>query len=178
LITIANQNQSLINLISENCIIIQYNLYFRGFKDRYSSVYWIMAGIQNIKIDNDTIINFIIDTGSTQTIISVKDAIKLKLVAFKKDTLELINIHNLEVGKIQTSNGSMDLLKLDNITVTFYLTGDCYFVETFESIFVAKPMIRNKEDYEVIINLPSVLGIDILRNYKIQFMGNEVLLER
>jgi hypothetical protein len=39
-------------------------------------------------------------------------------------------------------------------------------------------MIRNKEDYEVIINLPSILGIDILRNYKIQFMGNEVLLER
>ncbi|MER5174596.1 MAG: hypothetical protein ABJB76_01025 [Candidatus Nitrosocosmicus sp.] len=152
-------------------------MYFRGFKDRYSSVYRIRALIQNINIDS-TIINFVIDTGSTQTIIGVKDAIELKLLSIKEETLELINNYNLPLEKTQTAIGSMNLLKLDNIILTFYLNELCFFAEHSEAIYISNPVIKNEEEYKVINDIPSVLGINILKNYKIEFSNDTVLLER
>ncbi len=152
-------------------------MYFRGFKDRYSSVYRIKALIQNININSD-IIDFVIDTGSTQTIIGVKDAIKLKLLSIKDDTLELINNYNLPLEKTQTAIGSMSLLKLDNIILTFYLNELCFFAEHFEAIYISNPRIKNEEEYKIISDIPSVLGINILKNYKIEFSNDIVLLER
>ncbi|MDQ6723366.1 MAG: hypothetical protein M3Z01_03765 [Thermoproteota archaeon] len=152
-------------------------MYFRGFKDRYSSVYRIKALIQNINIDS-TIINFVIDTGSTQTIIGVKDAIKLKLLSIKEETLELINNYNLPLEKTQTAIGSMSLLKLDNIILTFHLNELCFFAEHFEAIYISNPVIKNEEEYKVIKDIPSVLGINVLKNYKIEFSNDIVLLER
>ncbi len=152
-------------------------MYFRGFKDKYSNVYRISALIQNINIDS-TIINFVIDTGSTQTIISIKDAIKLKLLSIKEETFELINNYNLPTEKTQTAIGTMSLLRLENIMITFYLNELCFFAEHFNAIYISKPMIKNEEEYKVMIDIPSVLGIDILKNYKIEFSNETVLLER
>jgi hypothetical protein len=153
-------------------------LFFRGFREKNSSLYYIEAIIQNKNIDN-TIIEFVVDTGSTLTIISVKDAIKLKLLSVKQESFELISNFDLYMEKVQTTMGSMDLLKLDDVIFSFFFDDDkCYFAEYFEAIYIAKPIIRNEEDYKIIMTIPSVLGIDILRNYKISFSNDVVMLER
>ena len=134
--------------------------------------------IQNKSIDN-TIIDFVVDTGSTLTIISIKDAIKLKLLSIDEKSFELISNFDLYKEKVQTTMGSMDLLKLDDVILSFFFDNDkCYFAEYFDAIYIAKPTIRNEGDYKIIMTIPSVLGIDILRNYKIEFLNDMVMLER
>jgi hypothetical protein len=152
-------------------------LHFKGSRDKYSNLYYIAGLIQNKNV-NSTIVNFVIDTGSTLTIISVKDAIKLKLLSIKEKTFELVNNHNLTIEKIHTSTGSMDLLKLDDIILAFYFNDKCYFTEYIDAIYVARPMIKNEDEYKVLMEIPSVLGMDILKNYKIEFSDDVVLLER
>ena len=151
---------------------------FKGSKEKYSSLYHIGALVQNKNIDK-TIINFVVDTGSTLTILSVRDAIKLKLLSIKEETsFGLINNHNLDIEKTQTSIGPMDLLKLEDVILTFYFNSRCCFAEYFEAIYVAKPMIENEDEYRLVMEIPSVLGIDVLKNYKIEFSNDTVLLER
>lgn len=150
---------------------------FKGFRKRYSNLYHIGSLVQHEKISN-TIISFVVDTGSTLTILSVKDAIKLKLLSIKEDSFELINNYDLDEEKTQTSIGTMNILKLNDVILSFYLDDKCYFAEYFEAIYVAKPAINNKEQYKFVMNIPSVLGIDILKNYKIEFSNNMVILER
>jgi hypothetical protein len=153
-------------------------LLFRGFKEKSSNLYYIEAIIQNKNIAN-TIIDFVVDTGSTLTIISVKDAIKLKLLSIDEKSFELKSNHDLYKEKVQTTMGSMDLLKLDDVILSFFFDNDkCYFAEFFDAIYIAKPTIRNEGDYKIIMTIPSVLGIDILRNYKIEFSNDMVMLER
>jgi len=153
-------------------------LLFKGFKEKYSNLYYIKAMIQNKSIDN-TIIDFVVDTGSTLTIISIKDAIKLKLLSIDEKSFELISNFDLYKEKVQTTMGSMDLLKLDDVILSFFFDNDkCYFAEYFDAIYIAKPTIRNEGDYKIIMTIPSVLGIDILRNYKIEFSNDMVMLER
>ena len=147
---------------------------FKGFKEKSSNLYYIESMIQNKNIDN-TIIDFVVDTGSTLTIISVKDAIKLKLLSIDEKSFELISNFDLYKEKVQTTMGSMDLLKLDDVILSFLFDNDkCYF----DAIYIAKPTIRNEGDYKIIMTIPSVLGIDILRNYKIEFSNDMVMLER
>ena len=151
---------------------------FRGFKEKSSNLYYIKVIIQNKNIDN-AIIDFVVDTGSTLTIISVKDAIKLKLLSIDEKSFELISNFDLYKEKVQTTMGSMDLLKLDDVILSFFFDNDkCYFAEYFDAIYIAKPTIRNEGDYKIIMTIPSVLGIDILRNYKIEFSNDMVMLER
>ena len=151
---------------------------FKGFKEKSSNLYYIESMIQNKNIDN-TIIDFVVDTGSTLTIISVKDAIKLKLLSIDEKSFELISNFDLYKEKVQTTMGSMDLLKLDDVILSFFFDNDkCYFAEYFDAIYIAKPTIRNEGDYKIIMTIPSVLGIDILRNYKIEFSNDMVMLER
>ena len=151
---------------------------FRGFKEKSSNLYYIKVIIQNKNIDN-AIIDFVVDTGSTLTIISVKDAIKLKLLSIDEKSFELISNFDLYKEKVQTTMGSMDLLKLDDVILSFLFDNDkCYFAEYFDAIYIAKPTIRNEGDYKIIMTIPSVLGIDILRNYKIEFSNDMVMLER
>jgi predicted aspartyl protease len=153
-------------------------LLFKGFKEKSSNLYYIEAMIRNKNIDN-TIIDFVVDTGSTLTIISVKDAIKLKLLSIDEKSFELISNFDLYKEKVQTTMGSMDLLKLDDVILSFFFDNDkCYFAEYFDAIYIAKPTIRNEGDYKIIMTIPSVLGIDILRNYKIEFSNDMVMLER
>jgi hypothetical protein len=152
-------------------------LHFKGSRDKSSSLYHIAGLIQNKDVTN-TIVNFVIDTGSTLTIISVKDAIKLKLLSIKEDSFELINNYNLHIAKTHTSIGSMDLLKLDDIILSFYFNDKCYFAEYIEAIYAAKPLIKNEDEYKAMMEIPSVLGMDILKNYKIEFSNDIVLLER
>ena len=151
---------------------------FKGYKEKSSNLYYIKAMIQNKNIDN-TIIDFVVDTGSTLTIISIKDAIKLKLLSIDEKSFELISNFDLYKEKVQTTMGSMDLLKLDDVILSFFFDNDkCYFAEYFDAIYIAKPAIRNEGDYKIIMTIPSVLGIDILRNYKIEFSNDMVMLER
>jgi predicted aspartyl protease len=153
-------------------------LLFKGFKEKSSNLYYIEAMIRNKNIDN-TIIDFVVDTGSTLTIISVKDAIKLKLLSIDEKSFELKSNFDLYKEKVQTTMGSMDLLKLDDVILSFFFDNDkCYFAEFFDAIYIAKPTIRNEGDYKIIMTIPSVLGIDILRNYKIEFSNDMVMLER
>jgi hypothetical protein len=72
----------------------------------------------------------------------------------------------------------MDLLKLEDVILTFYFDSRCCFAEYFEAIYVAKPMIENEDEYRLVMEIPSVLGIDVLKNYKIEFSNDTVLLER
>jgi hypothetical protein len=152
-------------------------LRFKGFIDKYSNLYYIGALIQNEKIKN-TIIDFVVDTGSTLTILSLKDAIKLKLLSITEENFRLINNYFLDTEKTQTSIGSMDLLKLKDVVLSFYIDDKCYFAEYLEAVYVAKPLITNGEEYKLMMDIPSVLGIDILKNYKIEFSNDVVILER
>jgi hypothetical protein len=152
-------------------------LRFKGFRDKYSNLYYIESLIQNEKIKN-TIINFVVDTGSTLTILSINDAIKLKLLSITAENFRLINNYYLDTEKTQTSIGSMDLLKLKDVVLSFYIDDKCYFAEYLEAIYVAKPLITNEEEYKLMMAIPSVLGIDILKNYKIEFSNDVVILER
>ncbi|MGN6346209.1 MAG: hypothetical protein ACTHME_00750 [Candidatus Nitrosocosmicus sp.] len=150
---------------------------FKGFMEKHSNLYHIAALVKNEKINN-TIVNFVVDTGSTLTILSVKDSIKLKLLSIKEETFELINNYGLDAEKTQTSIGSMDLLKLNDVVISFYYDDKCYFAEYFKAIYVARPVIKNETEYRLMMDIPSILGIDILKNYTISFSNNSVILER
>ena len=77
---------------------------FRGFKEKSSNLYYIKVIIQNKNIDN-AIIDFVVDTGSTLTIISVKDAIKLKLLSIDEKSFELISNFDLYKEKVTNNHG-------------------------------------------------------------------------
>jgi hypothetical protein len=149
----------------------------KGYRDKQSNLYIIPVFIHNKKIVSNKI-EFVVDTGASQTTLSIRDAINLNLLSFNDKTFELMHNFDFEIEKTHTGNGIIDVLKLDEVFFTFYVNETSYFVEYLNKIHIIKPIIKIKEDYDAVIDSPSVLGMDILKNYKIQFVEDMVLLER
>jgi hypothetical protein len=129
----------------------------------------------NISIPSQGIlgpVTFLMDTGCEITTINYGDA-------------RYLNIHNIS-GKLVRSRG------IGGVTVNNVQLYGCavyYFplpvlnnytsvhFENLNVIHVSKPTIT-QENYDAIMALPSLLGMDFLRRYKICFEGNQVTLEK
>ena len=49
--------------------------------------------------------------------------------------------------------------------------------EPLRTVLVSKPA-KIRENYDTIMSLPSLLGMDVLQNYTISFPNNRVVLEK
>ncbi len=113
-------------------------------------------------------ITFLMDTGCEITTINYSDAFNLK-------------IHNI-TGDIIKSRGigsiSVDNVSLSQCSIYYYLNNYTSFhSEQLNVIHVSKPVIT-KSNYDAIMSLPSLLGMDFLQRYKICFENTQVILEK
>ena len=150
---------------------------FEGSKEKDSSSYKINIFVEDGKLISNTI-EFFIDTGASVTTMSLKDAYTFNLLDIDRNTLKVKNIHGLaEGGKIHTASQTIGSLILPNTRLTFMVDETSYFVETLRYILIVNPIL-NSENYRDLLRIPSVLGLDILKNYKIQFTASKIILER
>lgn len=111
-------------------------------------------------------IAFRIDTGCDITVISLNDAINIKL-DFSK------------LGQPFNSLGISGLVPTYNIFdcgFAFNL-GECYITEKLNLISVSRPLVT-EENKEIIKNIPSLLGMDFLQRYTIRFNDHYIFLEK
>lgn len=109
-------------------------------------------------------IKFLVDTGSSGTVIYDADAL---LLGLEKELLKR------EGGVAFTPGGQVPLEYLDDVTITFFTDTGEQHQEHFEKIYVVN---REGED-EDRFRTPSVLGRDFLHRYMMIYSrGDNVLL--
>ena len=114
-------------------------------------------------------IRFIIDTGSSHTIISIPDAIRVGIDHNKLEP-SMIPVHGI--------GGSADVLALKKCRLYFtdHDTGRPY-PEDLESVLVISPFVDDVEKRQTVWSIPSLLGIDVLKKYHISFTSMSVYLD-
>jgi predicted aspartyl protease len=105
-------------------------------------------------------IRLYVDTGASRTIVNTLDAEKIG-----------INYSRLDKSPYQLTGmgGSLDAYFLYDCTLIF---GENEIIEDLDHILVAKP------PQNAIAYLSSLLGLDVLRKYRISFTDEKVILER
>ena len=133
---------------------------FVGKIDRYNLGY-IEAIVVSTKTHITYPIDFLIDTGSSKTMISAFDA---KNVGIDITTLDPSD------KPVEALGGDVKARDLGDgqIILQPYRT---YLVENLDNVLV----LEKKDEYN---ERPSILGMDILQNYNIRRTGQGVILER
>jgi len=107
-------------------------------------------------------IRFYIDTGASGTVIARKDA---ERVGIDKNKLKSLAVCG--VGGMATAYA------LPKSLLAFRFT-DCMHIEYVNSAMVLDSTAVGKQNYEA----PSLLGIDVLKNYSIRYTKNQVIIEK
>jgi hypothetical protein len=108
------------------------------------------------------------DTGSEITTISYSDA----------RNLNILNVGGTPVKSIGIGGINVDNIPLYNCAIFFFL--DNYMsihIERLKIIHISKPIIT-LENYDAIMRLPSLLGMDFLQRYRMSYKNNQVILEK
>lgn len=139
-----------------------------GSRPAHSNSYYTPANVYISGLNISKPITFLMDTGCEITTINYGDARSL-------------NIHNI-VGQVTKSRGiggvRVDNVPLHNCGVYFFLNNyTSIHFEILQIILVSKPIITS-ENYDAIMGLPSLLGMDFLQRYKMSFRNNQVILEK
>jgi len=103
-------------------------------------------------------VSFLIDTGSPITILSERDANKLK-IDYKK--------LNAADGNIMGLGGITESYVLKKVILRFFTTSDVLDMP-LDELFVYKNII---EDKDIINQIPSLLGRDVLNEFSFTFNG-------
>jgi hypothetical protein len=125
----------------------------------------VLLEIPELKIKRK--VSFLIDTGSPVTILSERDARKLKL---DYDKLSSAN------GNIIGLGGFSETYVLKKVTLRFFTSTASHDLE-LDDLYVSKGIIT---DEEIINQIPSLLGRDALKEFTFIFNENQkaVTLER
>jgi hypothetical protein len=79
-------------------------------------------------------------------------------------------------GKSLTANGITEHVILNQCGLMYYL-GNAIHMDIIPSINIAQPEITMK-NYRDIMSIPSLLGMDYLRRYSLQFTSDMAILEK
>jgi hypothetical protein len=108
------------------------------------------------------------DTGCSRTTIKDKDA---AILAFDYRQLNRVE------GGILGISGKSRGWYLQGITITFATMEGSTYQESLASILVSKHVARTEERRKQINRIPSLLGLDVLRNSRITFDQQGAIME-
>jgi hypothetical protein len=115
-------------------------------------------------------IRFYIDTGASRTTIADRDAARLGL---DYSQLEENQIPVLGIGCKSVKN-----YLLPTVALILRISQDSYHMERLPFVTVLKHEPENDYEREIIDQIPSLMGIDILRKYSVRFTKKHVVLEK
>lgn len=110
-------------------------------------------------------ITFLIDTGCSITTISFRDSFKLN-----------IKLNNLSRRQTLTANGVTNVVSLSQCGL-MYVFSESVHMDIISSINISIPQIT-QENYKTMMTIPSLLGMDYLNRYKLQFLKDRAILEK
>ena len=139
-----------------------------GYRSLYSNSYYIPANISIPSFNIFKPITFLMDTGCEITTINYSDARNFNIHSITGEVLKSKGIGGIRVNNVPLY-GCAVYYFLNNYTSIHF--------ETLNIIHVSKPDI-SPQNYDVIMSLPSLLGMDFLQRYKICFERNQVILEK
>ena len=114
-------------------------------------------------------IRLVVDTGSSGTVIADRDAGRLNL-----DYTKLEGPYNvLGIGGV-----NVRAYTLKGINIVFRDSESSYYVETLPEIKVLRHRAKTRKERISIRRIPSLLGLDILKKYKVRFNKNGVIIEK
>jgi len=129
---------------------------------------FIRAHLVSSELSLDGVVNFLIDTGASKTVISDKDAIFLKIDYAKLKPAP---------QKLSGIGGSVDTYVFEN-TVLIFKTDAGKLEFKFPILFLKHNFTSmNEEDRIKILRIPSLLGRDILNRFKLIYNPLENKLE-
>lgn len=134
----------------------------------YHGLYTIVASLKSPSLDVSAPIRFVVHTGATHTMIGIPDAQKLGI-----DYNKLERSPRPLKGIVGSANAF--LLKDCRLLFTDNDSGKIY-PEDLANVLVLSPFIKNKEKRKIIMSTPSLLGIDVLKKYRISFTSISVIL--
>lgn len=114
-------------------------------------------------------IRFVVDTGASSTTIADKDALRL----------------GLDYSKLERSDGilgiggtNVDAFLLKGISIIFRDSKSSYQVERLPKIIVLRHRVKTIEERRLAKQIPSLLGVDILRKYQIRYDKKGIIIEK
>ncbi|MFH1352924.1 MAG: retropepsin-like aspartic protease [bacterium] len=129
---------------------------------------FIRAHLVLSELPLDAVVNFLVDTGASKTVISDKDAIFLK-----------VDYEKLKPSsqKLSGVGGSVDTYIFEDTTLVFKTEADKLEFK-FPILFLKHDLTSmNEEDRIKILRIPSLLGRDILNRFKLIYNPSENKLE-
>ncbi|HXV45283.1 MAG TPA: hypothetical protein VD736_01275, partial [Nitrososphaera sp.] len=111
-------------------------------------------------------IRFYVDTGSSKTIVNDLDAYRMNLSYEGLDT---------PPANLQGVGGFVDSFLLKACSLVFITSSGNELIERLPEVYVLRHENFNPNDRD---QLPSLLGLDVLRKYRINFKSKKVILKR
>lgn len=130
-----------------------------GFFDTGNSEPYVKAHVLD-KIHNaHENIYFLVDTGSDETILSLRDlsAMGLKFKDLKKE----------KESQVSSVGGLADVYYLEKVMFSFKTNKGTILEEKFPKLYVVKHRYRNGEEKQAAFALPSFLGRDFLNKFSL-----------
>ncbi len=139
-----------------------------GEIDKRSTLGFVVAQLVCPAHNVDASVRFYVDTGATRTTIADRDAQRIGVDCKK------LNLKRAPRG-IEGAGGYVDAYLLPKSMLLFRFRHSAY-AEYLDTIYVMqhKPQVPKK----VVQNLPSVIGLDVLRNYSIKATAENIVMEK
>jgi hypothetical protein len=144
-------------------------LQLQGNFDEPSELYVIAAFFKSLNLTKSASIDFIVDTGSSKTTINDKDAERLEI-----DYNSLIPTSEKYFG---VGGTKVESFSLKNCRLLFSDASGNPYVEQLEEVLVMRHIFKSDDDKRMIMGFNSILGLDILRKYRISFSNLTVFIE-
>lgn len=132
-------------------------LRINGFIGREGQIY-VPAFLSHEEIEGEATILFLVDTGATRTMITGGDA--------ERFGLDFENLRKSETQVMGIGGSVTDAYTLSNVKISFRMSGKKLHEETLEEVIVIKPTRDMPSGARY---LPSLLGLDILKKFRISF---------
>jgi hypothetical protein len=144
-------------------------LEIKGSFDHSREVYTIIASFRSSILREPAPIDFVVDSGSSRTTINDKDAARLGVEYCKLDPIE----------DSYYGMGGTDVafFSLPKCRLLFTSEEGKKHPEDLDDVIVARHKFRSKRQKKLMATYPSLLGLDILKNYEIHFTNYTVTLE-
>ena len=123
---------------------------------------------ENPKISDP--VRFYVDTGASRTTISDRDAARLGI-----DYAELEESSTPSFG---IGSKRVKTYHLRSVLLVFRVVGGGFYIERVSVISVLKHEPQTEEEREIVDQIPSLLGADVLQKYNIRFTPKRVVLEK
>ena len=155
----------------------------KGFTNANNTEYYVFAFLYSSHI-NLIPLKFVIDTGCTITALGLRDAFQLGFITFteypEKTEMDIDNKKELKKidANINTANGIIDSLVIPDVALTFLNFPNSLHSDLINKILIPLPKLY-KSNFQLSVNNSSnILGLDVLKRYKIQFTEDAVYLEK